>query len=150
MVQDVLPAGSRGDQDRRLGFVWNEITLLFFGKDHLWAREKGAVFLVVDPPIGVPSTIAEDSGCPNLVQRQFLVGSDLSFPVTEVGYGLTESEIPRLVWDDSLSSDEGEKAFNFVDITPLSLWDPNGGHDLITLEDDSDGSSMEEELEPLE
>ena len=42
-----------------------------------------------------------------MVQRQFLVGSDLSFPVTEVGCGLTNSKIPRLVWDDSLSSDKG-------------------------------------------
>ena len=85
-----------------------------------------------------------------MVQRQFLVGSDLSFPVIEVGCGLTDSEIPRLVWDDSLSSDKGEEAFTSVDITPLALWDPNGVRDLVTLEDDSNGSSMEEELEPSE
>ena len=49
-----------------------------------------------------------------------------------------------------MSSDKGEEAFNFVDITPLDLWDPNGVRDLVTLEDDSNGSSMKEELEPSE
>ena len=37
-----------------------------------------------------------------------------------------------------------------MDITPLTLWDPNYVRDLVTLEDDLDGSSMEEELEPSE
>jgi len=50
----------------------------------------------------------------------------------------------------TLSSDKGGEAFNFVDIAPLALWDPNGVLDLVTLEDESDGSSMEEELEPSE
>ncbi|KAK9983113.1 hypothetical protein SO802_032638 [Lithocarpus litseifolius] len=76
------------------------------------------------------------------------VGLDLPFPVTEVGCGLTESKISRLVCEDSLSSDKGE--VDSVDITPLALWDPNYVSDLVTLEDDSDGSSMEEELEPSE
>ena len=48
-----------------------------------------------------------------------------------------------------MSSDKGEEAFNFVYITPLDLWDPNGVRDLVTLEDDSNGS-MKEELEPSE
>ena len=78
------------------------------------------------------------------------MGLDLSFPIIEVGCGLIEFEIPRLVWDDSLSSDKGGEAFNSVDIAPLALWDPNCVLDLVTLEDDSDGSSMEEELEPSE
>ena len=59
--------------------------------------DQGAAFLATDPPIGVCSTIAENSRSPDMVQRQFLVGSDLSFPVTEVGCGLTDSKIPRLV-----------------------------------------------------
>ena len=50
----------------------------------------------------------------------------------------------------TLSSDKGGEAFNSVDIAPLALWDPNCVLDLVTLEDESDGSSMEEELEPLE
>lgn len=62
------------------------------------------------------------------------MGLDWSFPITEVGCGLIEFEIPRLVWDDSLSLDKGE--VDSVDITPLALWDPNGVHDLVTLEDD--------------
>lgn len=48
------------------------------------------------------------------------------------------------------SSDKGEEAFNPEVIAPLDLWDPNGFHDLITLEDVSDGPSMEEVLEPSE
>ena len=90
--------------------------------------DQGARFLDVDPSIGIRSTLVEDSGSPDLVQCQFLVGSNLSFPVTEVG----------------------KEAFNYVDIAPLSLWDLDGVHDFITLEDDSDGSSMEEEFKPSE
>ena len=44
--------------------------------------DQGAGFLATDPPIGVCSTIVADSGYPDLVQSQFLVGLDLSFPVT--------------------------------------------------------------------
>ena len=66
------------------------------------------------------------------------MGSDLSFSITEVGCGLTKFEILRLVWDGSLSSAKGE--VDSVDITPLALRDPNGVRDLVTLEDDSDGS----------
>ena len=47
-----------------------------------------------------------------------------------------------------MSSDKGEA--DSVDITSLALWDPYYVSDLVTLEDDSDGSSMEEELEPSE
>ena len=78
------------------------------------------------------------------------MGSDLFIPVSEVGCGLINSDVPRLMWDDSLSLDKGEEAFNPEVIAPLDLWDPNGFHDLITLEDVSDGSSMEEVLEPSE
>ncbi|KAK9997961.1 hypothetical protein SO802_017564 [Lithocarpus litseifolius] len=66
--------------------------------------DQGARFLDTNPPVGIRSTYVADSGCPDLVQSQFLVALD----------------------------------------------DLNNVRDLVTLEDDSDGSSMEEELEPSE
>lgn len=81
--------------------------------------DQRAGFLAANPPIGVHLTIIEDSGCPDLVQSQFLVGSNLSFLVIEVGCGLIEFEIPRLVWDYSLSSDKGEE---LLILWTLHLW----------------------------
>ena len=97
---------------------------------------------------GVIPSSGEGLGCPPAAATKPKVGLDLSFPVTKVVCGLSESKISRLVWEDSLSSDKGEA--DSVDITPLALWDPYYVSDLVTLEDDSDGSSMEEELEPSE
>ena len=77
-----------------------------------------------------------------------MVGSDLNIPISEVGHGLIESEFPRLIWDDSLPSDKGKEAVNPEVITPLALWDPNGFLDLVSVEDGSDGFSVEEVLEP--
>ena len=50
----------------------------------------------------------------------------------------------------TLSSDKGGEAFNSVDIAPLALWDPNGSFDLVSMDDGSDGFSVEEVLEPSE
>ena len=112
--------------------------------------DQGVGFLVADTPFGVCSTIVENFGRPILVQSQLLVGSNLNIPISEMGCGLINSEVPRLIWDDSLSSDKGEEAVNPEVITPLALWDPNGFLDLISVEDGSDGSSVEEVLEPSE
>ena len=78
------------------------------------------------------------------------MGSDLNFPISEVGCGLVDSEVPRLIWDASLPSGKGEEAVNPEVITPLALWDPNGSLDLVSMDDGSDGISVEEVLEPLE
>nr|POF14618.1 hypothetical protein CFP56_64680 [Quercus suber] len=72
---------------------------------------------------GVISSSSEGPGCSPSAAMKPKVGLDLPFPVTEVGC---------------------------VDITPLALWDPYYVGDLVTLEEDSVGSSMEEELEPSE
>ncbi|XP_050290663.1 uncharacterized protein LOC126728943 isoform X2 [Quercus robur] len=85
---------------------------------------------------GVIPSSGEGSGCPPVATMNPKVGLDFSFHVTEVGGGLSES------------SDKGEA--DSVDITPLALWDPYYVSDLAPLEDDSDVSSMEEELEPSE
>ena len=61
-----------------------------------------------------------------------------------------DSEVPRLIWDASLPSGKGEEAVNPEVIIPLALWDPNGSLDLISVEDGSDGVSVEEVLEPSE
>ena len=47
-----------------------------------------------------------------------------------------------------MSPDKGEEAFDSMDIAPLALWDPNGVLGLVTLGDESNGSSVEEELKP--
>nr|POE66584.1 hypothetical protein CFP56_32793 [Quercus suber] len=77
-------------------------------------------------------------------------GLDLYFPISEVGHGLDDSEVPRLIWDATLLSGKGEEAVNPDVITPLVLWDPNGSFDLVSMEDGSDGVSVEEVMEPSE
>ncbi|KAK7840521.1 inosine triphosphate pyrophosphatase [Quercus suber] len=72
---------------------------------------------------GVISSSGEGPGCSPSAAMKPKVGLDLPFLVTEVGC---------------------------VDITPLALWDPYYVSDLVTLEEDLVGSSMEEELEPSE
>ena len=47
-----------------------------------------------------------------------------------------------------MSSDKVEEAFDSMDIAPLALWDPNDVLDLVTLGDESNGSSVKEESEP--
>ena len=76
------------------------------------------------------------------------MGSDLKFRISEVGCGLIDSEVPRLIWDASLLSGKDEEAVNPEVITPLALWDPNGSFDLVSMDDGSDGFSVEEVLEP--
>ena len=78
------------------------------------------------------------------------MGSDLKFPISEVGCGLIDLEVPRLIWDASLLSGKDEEVVNLEVITPLALWDPNGSFDLVSTEDGSDGFSVEEVLEPSE
>ena len=78
------------------------------------------------------------------------MGSDLKFPISEVGCGLIDSEVPRLIWDASLLSGKDEEVVNLEVITPLALWDPNGSFDLVSTEDGLDGFSVEEVLEPSE
>ena len=111
---------------------------------------QGAGLLVADTSFGACSTTVENSGCPVQVQSQLVVGSDLNIPIFEVGCGLIDSEVPKLNWDDFLPSDKGEEAVNLEVITPLALWDPNGFHDLVFVEDSSNGCSGEEVLEPSE
>ena len=67
-----------------------------------------------------------------------------------MGCGSADSEVPRLIWDASLPSGNGEEVVNPEVITPLALWDPNGSFDLVSTEDGSDGFSVEEVLEPSE
>ncbi|KAF3957814.1 hypothetical protein CMV_017209 [Castanea mollissima] len=112
--------------------------------------DHGAGFLGADRSFGARSTTAEYSGCPVQVPSQLVVGSDLNFPNSEVGCSLIESEVPRLIWDDSLPSGKDAEAVNPEVITPLALWDPNGFTDLVSVEDGSDGLSVEEVLEPSE
>ena len=45
---------------------------------------------------------------------------------------------------------KGEEAVNPAVIIPLALWDPNGSLDLVSVENGSDGVSVEEVLEPSE
>ena len=111
---------------------------------------QGAGLLVADTSFRACSTTVENSGCPIQVQSQLVVGSDLNIPIFEVGCGLIDSEVPKLNWDDFLPSDKGEEAVNLEVITPLALWDPNGFHDLVFVEDSSNGCSGEEVLEPSE
>nr|POE89208.1 hypothetical protein CFP56_57129 [Quercus suber] len=77
--------------------------------------DQGVGFLVAYTTFGARSTIVENSGCPILVESQLLVGSNLNIPVSEVGCGLIVSKVPRLIWDDPLSSDKGEEAINPVE-----------------------------------
>ena len=111
---------------------------------------QGAGLLVADTSFGACSTTVENSGCPVQVQSQLGVGSYLNIPIFEVGRGLIDSEVPKLNWDDSLPLDKSEEAVNLEVITPLALWDPNGFHDLVFVEDSSNGCSGEEVLEPSE
>ncbi|KAF3973723.1 hypothetical protein CMV_002871 [Castanea mollissima] len=112
--------------------------------------DQGAGFLVAETSFGARSTTAENSECPAQVQSQLVVGSDLNFPIFEVGCGFFESEVPRLIWDDSLPSGKGEEDVNPEVITALALWDPNGFPDLVFVEDGEDGLLVEEVLEPSE
>nr|POF09046.1 hypothetical protein CFP56_38627 [Quercus suber] len=106
--------------------------------------------LVADTVNGACSTTVLNFGCPIQVQSQVRGGSDLYFPISEVGRGLDDSEVPRLIWDATLLSGKGEEAVNPEVITPLPLWDPNGSFDLVSMEDGSDGVSVEEVMEPSE
>ena len=110
--------------------------------------DQGVGFLVANIVFGAHSTTVENSGCPVQVQSQVRVGSDLNFPISEVGCGSADSEVPKLIWDASLPSGKGEEAVNPEVIIPLALWDPNGSLDLVSMEDGSDGVSVEEVLEP--
>ena len=110
--------------------------------------DQGAGFLVANIVFGAHSTTVENSGCPVQVQSQVRVGSDLNFPISEVGCGSADFEVPRLIWDASLPLGKGEEAVNPEVIIPLALWDPNGSLDLVSMEDGSDGVSVEEVLEP--
>ena len=110
--------------------------------------DQRARFLVTDIVLGARSTTVENSRCLIQVQSQVRVGSDLNFPISEVGCGSANSEVPRLIWDASLPSGKGEEAVNPEVIIPLALWDPNGSLDLVFMEDGLDGVSVEEVLEP--
>ncbi|KAK7837788.1 adenine dna glycosylase [Quercus suber] len=112
--------------------------------------DHGARFLVTDIVNGACSTTIENSGCPVQVQSQVRVRSDLYFPISEVGHGLVDFEVPRLIWDTTLPSGKGEEVVNPEVITPLALWDPNGSFDLVSMEDGSDGVSVEDVIEPSE
>nr|POF10040.1 hypothetical protein CFP56_46387 [Quercus suber] len=112
--------------------------------------DHGDGCLVADTDNGDCSTTVDDSGCSVQVQSQVRGGSDLYFPISEVGCGLGDSETPRLIWDATLLSGKGEEAVNPEAITPLALWDPNGSFDLVSMEDGSDGVSVEEVMEPSE
>ena len=109
--------------------------------------DQGAGFLVANIVLGARSTTVENSGCPVQVQSQVRVGSNLNFPISEAGCGLTDLEVPRLIWDASFPSSKGEEAVNPEVIIPLALWDPNGSLDLVSMEDGSDEVSVEEVLE---
>ena len=111
---------------------------------------QGAGLLVADTSFRACSTTVENSGCPVQVQSQLVVGLDLNIPIFEVSRGLIDFKVPKLNWDDFLPSDKGEEAVNLEVITPLALWDPNGFHDLVFVEDSSNGCSEEEVLEPSE
>ena len=52
------------------------------------------------------------------------MGSDLNFPIFEVGCGLADSEVPRLIWDASLPSGKGEEAVNPEVIIPFGFVGP--------------------------
>lgn len=112
--------------------------------------DHGAGCLVTDTDNGACSTTVDNSGCPVQVQSQVRGGSDLYFPISEVGRGLGNSESPRLIWDATLLSGKGEEAINPEVITPLALWNPNGAFDLVSMEDGSDGVSVEEVMKPSE
>ena len=112
--------------------------------------DQGTGFLVADTGLGARVTTVENSGCPVQVQSQVRVVSDLNVPISEVGCGSVDPEVSRLIWDASLPSGKGEEAVNPEVITPLALWDPNGSLDLDSMDDGSDGISVEEVLEPSE
>ena len=63
-----------------------------------------------------------------------------------MGLDINESVTPKLIWDVSLASGKGGEDYNLMDVTPLALWDPNGA----TKDCETDGSFLEDELEPSE
>nr|POE99191.1 hypothetical protein CFP56_60813 [Quercus suber] len=59
--------------------------------------------------------------------NKFSLSSDMGFDTNEIA-------VPRLIWDDSFSSNKGNKGFYSLDVAPLALWAPNGGLNLVTEE----------------
>lgn len=56
-----------------------------------------------------------------------------------MGLDINVSDIPRLIWDVSLASGKGEEDYNLMDVTPLALWDRNGGLNLATKDCEIEG-----------
>lgn len=92
----------------------------------------------VPPGEGTPSAFSlfEDS---KVFWQHFLLGYNHPSPLFKMGLDINVSDIPRLIWDFSLASGKGEEDYNLMDVTPLALWDPNGGLNLATKDCEIEG-----------
>ena len=84
-----------------------------------------------------------------LLQHHMLGPNKFSL-LSDMGFDMNEIAVPRLIWDDSFSSNKGDEAFYSLDVAPLALWAPNGGLNLVTEEGEIDRFLSEDELEPSE
>ena len=74
-----------------------------------------------------------------LLQHHMLGPNKFSL-LSDMGFDMNEIAVPRLIWDDSFSSNKGDEAFQ-------ALWAPNGGLNLVTEDGETDGFFSEDELE---
>ena len=82
-----------------------------------------------------------------LLQHHMLGPNKFSL-LSDMGFDMNEIAVPRLIWDDSFSSNKGDEDFYSLDVAPLALWAPNGGLNLVTEEGESNGFFSEDELKP--
>ena len=98
---------------------------------------------VVSPGEGTPLAFSLSE---EVFQQHHLLGYNHFSPLSKMGLDINESVTPKLIWDVSLASGKGGEDYNLMDVTPLALWDPNGA----TKDCETDGSFLEDELEPSE
>ena len=112
---------------------------------------------VVDLTDTVSEAVSPGEGTPlafslseDVFRQHHLLGYNHFSPLSKMGLDINESVTPKLIWDVSLASGKGGEDYNLMDVTPLALWDPNGGLNLATKDCETDGSFLEDELEPSE
>lgn len=83
-----------------------------------------------------------------MLRQHHMLGPNKFSLLSDMGFDTNKIAVPRLIWDDSFSSNN--EAFYSLDVAPLALWAPNGGLNLVTEEGETHGFFSKDELEPSE
>ena len=69
-------------------------------------------------------------------------------PFSELVSDSVKDDILLLNWVNPTGFVRAEEDWSALDFAPLAQWDPNGGLDLMTEEEDPNDISVEDDLEP--